>query len=258
MKIFLKNDRPIITVLLSSVEDTALLKEISDSINQGTDAFGLQLERLKPELRTEINLKRYFTAMQNKPVYVTCYQRGDVIDETDKERANLLLKALDWGADLADIRGDFFCACEGEMTYDKEAIEKQRDLIRIIHEKGKEVLISSHIIYNNKFCFLKKEKVLEIALEQERRGADIAKIVTNADTEEELLENFEAITLLKKAVKIPVLFLCNGEKCLRHRFAGGLIYEPIVFVKEKSYCTVESPQQPIEKMVDLFKMVGFI
>lgn len=81
---------------------------------------------------------------------------------------------------------------------DKDAVKKQKAFIKLIHDMSKEVLMSSHIIYDNTFKFVPKEKVLEVALEQESRGADIAKIVSNADTEEELLENFEAITLCKK------------------------------------------------------------
>ena len=44
--------------------------------------------------------------------------------------------------------------------------------------------MSSHVLK-----FIKTDEVLEIAREQRRRGADIAKIVTAADTESELLEN---------------------------------------------------------------------
>lgn len=86
-----------------------------------------------------------------------------------------------------------------------------------IHRIGKKALMSSHVRQGENFIFLKKEEVLETALEHERRGADVAKIVTNADTEAELVENFETIIYCKKRVKIPVLFLCNGKKCLRHR-----------------------------------------
>ena len=256
MNTFLRSDRPLITPLLASTEEASLFKEISDSLAQGADAFGLQIERLPKELRTEEKMKGFFAAMQGKPIYVTCYRRGDKIEETDEDRAEMLINALWWGATLADIRGDQFSPCEGEMTYDQFAVEKQKALVKQIHKMGKEALMSSHNFYGEGLRFLHKEQVLSVALEQQARGADIAKIVTNADTEEELLENFEAIPLLKKKVNIPVLFLCGGEKCLRHRLGGGLIYEPIVFVKEKNHCPANSPQPPIEQMVALFRNAG--
>ena len=253
MNTFLKSDRPLITPLLASTEESALLKEISDCLAQGADAFGLQIEQLPKELRGEEKMKGFFAAMGGKPIYVTCYQRGDKIEETEEDRAEMLVNALRWGATLADIRGDMFCPCDGEMTCDRAAIEKQKALIRRIHSMGKEALVSAHVMYDGKFRFLTKEEVLSIALEQQSRGADIAKIVTKADTEEELLENFEAITLLKKKVNIPVLFLCGGEKCLRHRLGGGLIFEPIVFAREQSHRKEDSPQPSIEQVVTLFR-----
>lgn len=45
------------------------------------------------------------------------------------------------------------------------------------------------------------------------RGADISKIVTATDTEEEELENLRIITLLRRELPIPFLFLCVGSCC---------------------------------------------
>ena len=66
------------------------------------------------------------------------------------------------------------------MTYDTAAVEKQKVLIDRLHEKGASVLMSSHI-----FHFVPAEKVLEIALAHQSRGADIAKIVVGAENEDE-------------------------------------------------------------------------
>ena len=252
MKSFLHCNRPLITTLLFSSSVDGLLKEIANAIAQGTDAFGLQIERVKKEIRTEENFIKLISAMQDKPCYVTCYKRGDVEEESDEERCGYILLALKCGAVLADVRADLFDARDGEFSLNKTAVKRQKEFVKQIHDMGKEVVISSHTVYGGKFKFLPKEQVLKIALEQQRRGADIAKIVTNADTEEELLENFETIICLKQKVEIPTIFLCNGEKCLRHRMGCGLIYEPIVFAREKSICVKNSPQQPIEKLVELF------
>lgn len=68
--------------------------------------------------------------------------------------------------------------------------------------------------------YLPADEILEIALEHQARGADISKIVTNADTTEQQLENLKAINLLKKELKIPFLYLCGG-KCEIVRRIGG-------------------------------------
>jgi 3-dehydroquinate dehydratase len=84
-----------------------------------------------------------------------------------------------------------------------------------VHKRGGEVLMSSHI---NKFR--SPERVLEIALEQQRRGTDIVKIVTGADTREEELKNLEICHLLKKELKVPFLFLSGGKYNYLHRTIG--------------------------------------
>jgi 3-dehydroquinate dehydratase len=245
MKSFLNNNHTLITPLLQSQNEEDLLREIKDCIFQGADAIGVQIERLPSTLRTEEKFKKLFSAAGEKPIYVTCYQRKDVAAETDEQRKDTLLLALKAGATMADIRGDMFCPCEGELTFDENAVNMQKKLIEQIHEMGKEVLISSHVIYNDNFVFLKREEVYKIALEQQKRGADMAKIVTNADTEEELEENFKTFFYLKEKLNIPAVFLCNGKMCLKHRLAGVLIGEPIVFAREKSYVFGDSPQLSI-------------
>lgn len=266
MKKFLPVDRSWITPLLLAQTEDALLAEIRACIQQGATAFGFMIERLPKELRTPEKMKTFFREMGDRPIYVTCYFRGDVIEETDEDRAQYLLQALECGATMADIRGDMFAPCDGEMTFDEVAVAKQKALIEKIHGMGKEALISSHIEYDpkrtflpciehdKKWAFLPYEEVLEIALEHQNRGADITKIVTNADTDEELAENFKTYFRVKEQLDIPLLFLCNGKKCLPHRLAGALIGEPMVFVREAS-CVIgpKSAQPPIAVIKELME-----
>ena len=245
-KSFLKQNTTFVTPLLVAKTEDELLVEIANCIEQGATAFGFMIERLQEDLRTEEKMTMFFEAMGDLPIYVTCYKNGDVVDETDDERAEYLLRALKCGATMADIRGDMFAPCEGELTVDKTAVEKQKKLIEKIHEMGKESLISSHVSINGKFVFLSTEEVLKMALEHQSRGADISKIVAGSHTDEELEENFKTFFCVKEKLDIELLFLCNGEKALPHRLAGPLMGEPFSFVKENKY--VEGPyaaQQPI-------------
>jgi 3-dehydroquinate dehydratase len=77
--------------------------------------------------------------------------------------------------------------------------------------------MSSHV-----FKFTPAERVLEIALEHERRGADICKIVTGAENTEQQIENLRTINLLKENLKIPFLFLAGGECRILRRIGGSL------------------------------------
>ncbi|MFQ9801625.1 MAG: hypothetical protein ACLR23_25015 [Clostridia bacterium] len=55
-----------------------------------------------------------------------------------------LVELAGCGADLCDVMGDYFDRQPDEVAVDKTAIEKQKELIRKIHDKGAKVLMSSH------------------------------------------------------------------------------------------------------------------
>ena len=101
--------------------------------------------------------------------------------------------------------GDMFCRYEFGMTYDENAVNEQKKLIRQIHDKGKSVLMSAHVPR-----FLSAEEVIQMAAAQQARGADIAKIVTVAETETEEMGNLRITALLKHELDIPYLFLGEG------------------------------------------------
>jgi 3-dehydroquinate dehydratase len=77
--------------------------------------------------------------------------------------------------------------------------------------------MSSHVLK-----FIPAERVLEIALEHQRRGADICKIVTGASNMEEQLENLRIVNMLKENLKIPFLFLSGGECHILRRIGASL------------------------------------
>ena len=169
-KSFLNHSDPLLTVMLQCETPEVAIGRIRNANPLGADAFGLQAEVLKPEYQNEDTFQRLFLEM-NKPCYVTNYRNAHNTGKTDEELAQGLLKLAQCGATLVDVMGDLFCKHPDELTDDEEAIKKQMALIDQLHELGAEVLMSSHL-----YKFAPAERVLEIALEQKRRGADIIKI----------------------------------------------------------------------------------
>jgi 3-dehydroquinate dehydratase len=55
------------------------------------------------------------------------------------------------------------------------------------------------------------ERILEIALAQQERGADVVKIVVNANSLAEEAEVLHAAALLKETLTVPFLLLCGGN-----------------------------------------------
>ena len=194
-------------VCMVQADNPDRIKElIGASLPEGAEAFGMQFCRMKKEYRNAATYRELFALAAPHPVYVTNYRYGENVGKTDDVLAEELLELAACGAVLCDVMGDLFDPCPGELTKNEEAVKKQMALIDELHARGAEVLMSSHV-----FKFTPAEQVLAIALEHQRRGADICKIVTGADTVEQQIENLRIIRLLKENLDIPFLFLCGGE-----------------------------------------------
>ena len=189
--------------------------KIRNAIADGATAIGFQMGHLKKEYRSKEALSSIFAAAEDKPIYFTNYRDHENAGDSDEALSEGLLLALECGATLVDVIGDAFDPSPEELTMDKQAIKKQMQFIDEVHKRGGEVLMSSHVRE-----FRPAERVLEIALEQQRRGADIVKIVTGAKSQEEALKNLEICELLKKELKVPFLFLSGGEYSYLHRMVG--------------------------------------
>lgn len=213
---FLKNRKPAVTVMVQSKTAENAINMIQNAVYEGADAFGLQICQLATEERGKIG--EIYAAAAGRPFYITNYRYGYNAGLSDEECMNGLLEGLRMGGTLGDIMGDTFDKCSNELTKNPVAVDRQKRLIDEIHSMGKEVLISSHL-----YRFAEAEEVLEIAYEQQKRGADIAKIVTSADCEEEEAENIRITSLLKKELNIPFLFLSGGSHCKIHRFVSPML-----------------------------------
>ena len=212
---FLEYDKPLLTTILQCREPEVAKYRIQKALEEGTDAFGLQTESLLPEYRNEQTIKELFAAMDGRPIYATRYRPDKKSDAQDDALAENILELASWGANLCDVMGDIFCKDPDELTMDPAAVEKQMALIEKIHARGAQVLMSSHL-----YRYAPAERILEMGLEQQRRGADVVKIVTKAVSDEQLLDNLRAITLLKENLKVPFLLLSSGSRGVLTRRIG--------------------------------------
>lgn len=241
-KSFFGNDRATLTVMVQAKTPERIKELIDKSCPQGAEAFGMQLEQLKTEYRTKEIYKDLFAYTGDKPVYVTNYRHTSNEGKSDEELASEMLEIAECGADLCDIMGDYFDKQPDEVAVDETAIEKQIRLIDEIHKKGAKVLMSSHVLK-----YIPAERVLEIALEHQRRGADLCKIVTGADTTEQQLENLKIINMLKEKLDIPFLFLCGGECAILRRIGGEL--GSCMYLTVAEHDELATPVQPLLKDV---------
>lgn len=239
MKSFLGKDKATITVMVQAKTPDRIKELMDKSVPEGAESFGMQFEQLLPEYRNA-EVYKELLSYSDKPTYVTNYRSGKNSGKTDETLAEELLCLAESGATLCDVMGDYFDRQPGEFTTNEEAVKKQMELIDKLHEKGAEVLMSSHVCK-----FTPAEKVLEIALGHQSRGADICKIVTGAGNMEEQIENLRIINMLKENLKIPFLFLCGGECHILRRIGGELGCSMYLTVYE--YDELATPVQPLLK-----------
>lgn len=216
-KTFLNHEKPLMTVILQCETPDVAIGRIRNALHSGGEAFGLQVESLLPEYQNEETYRKIFNEMRDKPIYVTNYRGHRNLGKTDEELVEGILKLADCGATLVDLMGDLYDPHPDEVATDYVAIQKQMDLIDKLHSNGTEVLMSSHIKK-----YTSAERVLEIALEQKRRGADISKIVTAAENMEQQIENLRITNMLKNELGIPFLFLSGGESSIHRRLGMKL------------------------------------
>ena len=214
---FLKFDTPPLVSMVQATSPERICELVDLSRTEGAEAVGMQFCRMKAEYKSRECYTELFGYASPLPVYVTNYRDGENAGKSDQQLATELIELADCGATLCDVMGDLFAPTEGQLTMNEAAVAEQIKLIDTLHALGSEVIMSSHVLK-----FTPAERALEIALEHQRRGADISKIVTFANNRAEEIENLRIIDILKKELKIPFLFLAGGECKILRRLGGAL------------------------------------
>jgi len=222
-KSFLNAEKPWLTAFLVEPELEENIRLMKQAISEGADSIGIEITRIKPEYWNEKDLTTLFSAAGDLPIYSCCYRWGCGEGKTDEEIAELSLLCAKCGSTLIDVMGDLYHPEPWQLTYNEEAVEKQKALIKEIHDLGCEVLMSAH-----NGGFFEKEQICAWMKAEEERGADVAKDIGLSDTEEQLLSALETFKLLNKELHIPYLFMTGGKYCYLTRELcgrlGGFMY----------------------------------
>ncbi len=239
---FLDFRKPLICAMVQDATVDEAICTIKDSLYDGADAFGIQLCNLIPEHRDEEHLRKLFEACEGKPIYMTSYRGANNKEMSDEERVEFLLLAmrvaLPFGEVLCDVIGDLYHPEQDQLTFDEKAVEKQKALIARIHAEGGKVLMSTHTSR-----FFEEEEVVAYAHEQRRRGADVVKIVSKADGEDEQMVALQIIHRLKKELECPFLFLVGGTHTRLIRQIGPA-FGVCMYLAVSRYRPVTAKAQP--------------
>jgi len=254
-KKFTELDQPFICVMVSEPTIETAIKVMKMSEAEGAQAFlinlmgdgkmGLEKRLLKVE-----NLKKLFncTVLPCMACYYRWHYLREPVTDSDEERMQILLMAVKAGAKCIDMEADTFDPTPGpevfsdeakeyslkrgnpprEITYNPEAIKNQQEMIKIIHEMDAEVQMSAHTRVH-----LKPEQAVEIAKEMERRGADIAKVVSVDNSWDDLLDTFKATIELKRTLRIPFIMMSHGEYGILARYVAPFLGSMLCFTQHE-------------------------
>lgn len=240
MASFLHSDRPILTVMIQANTPERAIELIEKANAVGTDAFGIQIDKLLPEYRSPEIYTRLLRAAGNKAIYVTNYPHWNVQENiTDAICVEQMRELMLCGGTMADIPMDLFDMREDQVSKDSGAVKKQKALANDFHKMRKEILFSTHT-----GSFLPPQAVLSLAREEHARGADIAKIVTLSEDDTQLRQNLKAALLLKEKLQKKFLFLTSGAYCTLHRRVGPALGSAL-FLTVVEYDALATPAQPL-------------
>jgi 3-dehydroquinate dehydratase len=224
---FTQLKQPLICTIISDTHPADVIRTIMMSDYDGTDGYEMNLMMLEKKYWNEKDLKSIYTATV-KPLMV-CHYRWDYtkhLDMPEEERIQLLINAVKWGASGIDLEADAFDPSPGPLEWTEEArqytlnrkskprdwttnakaIERQKEVIKEIHNYGGEVLMSAHTRVH-----LAVETAVSMAKEMEARGTDIAKVVSVDFNFEDLLDTMRSTIEIKKVLKIPFIMMSHGQ-----------------------------------------------
>ena len=181
----------------------------------GADGIAIEISAM-PESDRSIDVFRKIITSVPLPFMFINYRKDCICGNDDEGRQRYLLTAAEAGAEVIDVMGDLYAPAYRELTFDSVAVARQKALIDEIHARGALALISSHATGE----FVPPEDVLEMMKVQSSRGADILKVVTKTDTEEEFLEACRTLVLLHRELDKPFIYLASGRFGKMIRYMG--------------------------------------
>lgn len=242
---FLTLPRPVLVCITGETTVEANISNIRNAEYDGAHAFAVHLEKIGQANHTNEALRR-MTDCTGKPVMMLHYRDTAAVPRayTDEERMELLKQAIRCGAACVDLTADTFDAGDCEFTENPHAVDRQRRFIDEIHELGGEVILSSHI-QQSRSC----DEVVRQMLAMEKRGCDIAKIVTVADTEDAFVDAIKTTLTLRRTLKVPFIHLCGGAFARPQRLLGPTLGSMLTFCVHRYSPDYISVQPPVVNML---------
>ena len=225
---FVNRPRPGTVCVITEPTPAACRAVIRNGECNGATGFDLHLRVLEYQYQTEEVLKDLILGSY-LPIMTLVYR--DENNEhgmgglSDEDLAATQILAAKCGVSACDIMGDFFDrGAENQFTEDEKAVSKQKRLVDDLHEKGAEVIMSTHI-----WKPMSSEQILEHMKKLEDRGADMIKIAYRINTEDEMIESMKSTVLLRRELKKPFIQIAMGQYGKLLRILSPILGSAITF-----------------------------
>ena len=248
-KSFVNNPKPILAAVIRERTPRDAIAEIKNYALHGARGADLHLSFLDEEYRNVESIAQ-IVEQSSLPILGLNYNQNpdwSITETSEEERVALLMMAIDAGAAGIDMQGytfdrfshdafrdeflnldySFIKNKPKEVVVDPKIIEKQCNLIEQIHFKGAEVLLSNHLLIP-----MKTDELVDLCLFLEKRNPDMIKIVTQSETDEDMLESFKSMLTIKKEIKTPVTLFCNGPTSPLTRIINPMLGGFMVFTSD--------------------------
>jgi len=249
-------EKPFICGTLFYADRKTTMQNMKLAELKGARAFELNLLPLEA---TDEDLKDIL-AFTKYPVFTTFRRKGPTSEGTiiefegsEEERIQRQLDVIAFGSSGFDMEFDTFVSRrvpETQWTRDEEAVKEQKEIVRRVHDLGGEVMISCHV-YNR---VLTADEAVKIGKEIDKRGADLAKIVCQNYSYEDMLETLKGIVGLRRELKIPFVYFGMGEYSKLTRVVGPMLGSMLVYATVTKIPIDFLWHQPlIEDMCEVFR-----
>ena len=238
-------ESPVLAGVIKEKTHKAAIAEIQNCLYSGAGMIDLHMSCLE---NTDVDTLKTIVSASKLPVLALNYNMtylGQEAGFSEEERVDSFLQAIDAGAAGIDMQGytfhlpskkefcgeDHYSFTKGnpkEIVTDAQVILKQCEFIDKVHSKGGEVLLSCHPDIP-----MNADQVVELALFLEKRRPDIIKIVTIATNEEELVESFRAMVMLKKEVKTTISYHAAEKAGALSRVINPLLGSHMIFCVDR-------------------------
>ena len=236
---------PAIAGVVKGKNILSAVAEIKNCTYDGATMIDLHMSSLES---SDVESLKKIVNSSKLPILALNYSsvtKGEDAEAFEDARISSFLRAAEAGVAGIDIQGytfhqpskhafcgeDKYSFTKGnpkEIVTDEVIISKQCELIERVHSMGAEVLLSCH-----PGIPMKCDQILDLAHFLEQRDPDIIKIVTKAETQEDLEESIRTMMALKKEIKTPVAYHANGKAGMLSRIINPILGGHIAFCVDR-------------------------